>query len=69
MTSESAILRRRVRKGDFSYEHYRALLQLVVKQASDIDIWNAVFDLIIIFSRTTPLTSVPFSYDNTPIKY
>ncbi|KAL8847182.1 MAG: hypothetical protein Q9221_007767 [Calogaya cf. arnoldii] len=56
-----------VQSGRFNYEYYRALSRLVVKQASDIDIWNAVFDLIITVSRTTPPTSVPVSFDGTPI--
>ncbi len=60
-------LRRRVRNGNFNYEHHRALSRLVVKQAPDVDIWNAVFDLIITVSRTTPPTSIPVSFDGTPI--
>ncbi len=60
-------LRRRVRNGNFNYEHHRALSRLVVKQASDVDVWNAVFDLITTVSRTTPPTSIPVSFDGTPI--
>ena len=60
-------LRRRIRNGNFNYEHHRALSRLVVKQASDVDVWNAVFDLIITVSRTTPPTSIPVSFDGTPI--
>ncbi|KAI4087136.1 MAG: hypothetical protein L6R37_008352 [Teloschistes peruensis] len=61
------MLFRRVQNSNFDYEHYRALSRLVVKEASDVDIWNAVFDLIITVSRTTPPTSVPISFDGTPI--
>jgi hypothetical protein len=57
-----------VRSGRYNYQHYRALLQLVVKQASDVDIWNAVFDLIITVSPKTPPTSIPVSFDGTPVK-
>jgi len=59
-------LRRRVRNGNFKYEHHRALSHLVVKQASDVDVWNAVYDLITTVSRTTPPTSIPVSFDGTP---
>ena len=57
----------RVQNGDFKYEHYHTLSQLVIKQAPDVDIWNAVLNLIITVSRTSPPTSIPLSYDSTPI--
>ena len=66
IASDLSGLWRRVRNGNFNYEHYRALSQLVVKQASDVNIWNAVFDLINTVSRTTPPTSIPVSFDGTP---
>ncbi|KAL2044998.1 hypothetical protein N7G274_002773 [Stereocaulon virgatum] len=56
-----------VRSGRCNYEHYRALSRLVVKKASDVDIWNAVFDLITTVFRTTPPTSIPPSFDGTPV--
>ena len=56
-----------VQSDRYSYEHYRALSRLVVKQAPDVHIWNAVFDLIITVSQTTPPTSIPPSFDGTPI--
>lgn len=55
-----------VQRGRYNYEHYRALSRLVIKQAPDVEIWNAVFDLITV-SRTTPPTSIPVSFDSTPI--
>jgi len=67
IASELSTLFRRVRNGDFSYEHYRALSRLVIKQAPDVDIWNAVLNLITTVSRVTPPTSIPISYDGTPI--
>ena len=67
VASELYALFRRVRIGNYNYEHYRALSRLVVKQASDVDIWNAVFDLIATVSRTTPPTSIPPSFDGTPV--
>lgn len=45
VASDLLRVRERVQKGDFHYEHYRALSRLVTKKASDIEIWNAVFDL------------------------
>jgi len=38
IASELSTLFGRVQKGYFNYEHYRALLRLVIKKASDVDI-------------------------------
>ncbi|KAL9099679.1 MAG: hypothetical protein Q9163_004853 [Psora crenata] len=40
-----------------------------VKQASDVDIWNAVFDLIVTIFRTipSPPINIPVSLDSTPM--
>ena len=43
------------------------LSQLVIKQASDVDIWNAVFNLIITVSHTTPFTSISAFYNNISV--
>ena len=67
IASELSELFKRVRSGRYNYEHYRALSRLIVKQASDVDIWNAVFELITTVSRTTPPTSIPVSFDGTPV--
>ena len=67
IASELSELFKHVRSGRYNYEHYRALLRLVVKKASDVDIWDAVIDLIITVSRTTPPTSIPPSFDSTPV--
>lgn len=56
-----------IQRGRYNYEHYRALSRLVVKQASDVDIWDAVLELITTVSRTTPPTSIPVSFDGTPV--
>ena len=69
LASELYNLFRRVRNGDFNYKHYLALSRLVVRKAPDVDIWNAVFDLITTVSRTTPPTSIPLSCDGTPITH
>jgi hypothetical protein len=62
-------VRERVHKGDFNYEHYRALSRLVIRNASDLDIWNAVLNLINSLSWITPPTSIPASFDGTPITH
>ncbi len=49
-------VRGRIHKGDFNYEHYRALSRLVVRKTSDFDIWNAVLNLINSLSWITPPT-------------
>ena len=67
IVSELSALFRRVQNGNFNYKHYHGLSQLVIKQASDVDIWNAVFDLITTVSWTTPPTSIPASYNDTSI--
>jgi len=61
VASDLLRVRERVQKGDFNYEHYRALSRFVIKKASDVEIWNAVFDLIITLSRISPPASVPVS--------
>ena len=55
LASELLTLSRRLWNVYFNYEHYRVLSQLVIKMAPDVDIWNAVFDLISFISRLTPL--------------
>ncbi|KAI9804850.1 MAG: hypothetical protein M1825_001219 [Sarcosagium campestre] len=69
IASELSSIIRRVQSGNFNYEHYRALSKLVIKQASDVEIWNAVFDLISIASPITPPASVPTSFNDTPITH
>ena len=67
VASELSDLFKLVQRGRYNYEHYRALSRLVIKQASDVDIWNAVLDLITTVSRTTPPISIPVSSDGTPV--
>ncbi|KKZ66871.1 hypothetical protein EMCG_07477 [[Emmonsia] crescens] len=55
-----------VQQGDFSYEHYRTLSQLVIQKATGIDIWSAVINLSITVLRSTPPPSAPF-VQQTPI--
>ena len=67
VASDLLRLRARIQKGDFNYQLYRSLSQLVIKKASDVNIWSAVFELIITSSRKTPPTSIPVSFDGTPV--
>ena len=69
VASDLLRVRERLQKGDFNYEHYRALSRLVIKKASDVGIWTAVFDLIITLSRISPPASIPPSFDGTPITH
>lgn len=69
LASDLYMLFRHMREVHFNYEHYRALSQLVIKSAPDVDIWNAVFDLIDFISRLTPPRSVPVSFHRTPVVY
>lgn len=56
-----------VQSGRFNYEHFRALSQLIIKKASDVEIWSAVLNLILTVSRATPPASIPASSDSTPV--
>ncbi|KAL2045028.1 hypothetical protein N7G274_002803 [Stereocaulon virgatum] len=67
VASELSELFKCVQRGHYNYEHYRALSRLIIKRAPDVDIWNAVLDLIITVSRTTPPTSIRSSFDGTPV--
>jgi hypothetical protein len=69
VASELATVIGRVRRGDFNYEQYRALSQLVIKKAPDVDIWHAVLDLITSLSRLTPPESITPSSDGTPVRH
>ena len=66
--SELAVLVRRVQKSDFGYAHYCPLVRLVIQNASDFEIWNAVLNLIATLSRATP-ASVPSVFDDMPITH
>ena len=69
MATELLRIRKRIQNGDYNYENYRALSQLVIKKASDVKIWNAVFDLTITLFQTSPPESVVPSFDGTPITH
>ena len=66
LASDLLALRRRVQKSDYDYNHFRALSQLVIDSASDIDVWSAVFNLISAVARVTPPRSIALSFDDTP---
>ncbi|KAL2371887.1 hypothetical protein RJ035_001594 [Blastomyces gilchristii] len=67
VASELSRLFTYLQNDDFNYEHYRALIRLVIEKATDVDIWKAVLDLIVT-SRSTPPTTIPPSFDGTPVK-
>jgi hypothetical protein len=69
LASELSTLFRHVRNDDFDYERYRGLSRLVIMKASDVDVWNAVFDLTRFILWTTPPTSIPVSFHGTPVIY
>lgn len=69
IASELSTLFRRVQNRDFNYKYYRSLARFVIQQASDIEIWGAVFNLITTISHTSPPTSIPPSFDSTPITH
>ncbi|EEH04621.1 conserved hypothetical protein [Histoplasma capsulatum G186AR] len=65
-------------KGIFKYDDYRPLVHLVIQRLPDneiqdvnkwnVNIWKAVFNLIDNIPQSTPPTSIPPSYDSTPVK-
>lgn len=50
-----------------NYDHCRPLARLVIQKASDSEVWSGVLDLITALTRVTPPTSVPATFDGTPI--
>ncbi|KAI1914079.1 hypothetical protein LOZ58_005138 [Ophidiomyces ophidiicola] len=72
VASELADLFVRLRRGDFNYNHYRPLVQLVLEDSPDIDIWKAVLDLIdnaTQAARVTPSPRAAPSTAQTPKSY
>ncbi|OJD15290.1 hypothetical protein AJ78_04439 [Emergomyces pasteurianus Ep9510] len=68
LASDLASLFRRLQQGHLAYDHCRALAQLVLQKASDVDVWKAVLELTATISRSTPPASIPPSFDGTPVK-
>ncbi|PGH32008.1 hypothetical protein GX50_05202 [[Emmonsia] crescens] len=65
VASELANLLSRLQNNDFNYEHYRALMRLVLIKSPDVDIWKAVLNLIVTTSQSAPPASLP-AFDGTP---
>ncbi|TWU78747.1 hypothetical protein ED733_006618 [Metarhizium rileyi] len=63
-----SVVRSRIQKGDLKYRHFRALSQLVIRQAPDVDIWAAVVALIEAIPYLTPPSNFPLSSE-TPITH
>ncbi|ODH12590.1 hypothetical protein ACO22_08113, partial [Paracoccidioides brasiliensis] len=58
-----------VRKGNFNYNQFQPLVQLIIQNAPDVDIWKAVLDLTVIIPQSIPpLTSIPPFFTGTPVK-
>lgn len=55
---------KRIQNVNINYEHYCALLRLVIRKASNINIWNVVFDFIITIFRIIFFTSISLSFNN-----
>ena len=54
-----------IQRDDYNYEHYRALSRFVVQKVSDVDIWDAVLELITTVFQTTPPKSIPVSSEKS----
>ncbi|KAK7229650.1 hypothetical protein V2G26_001820 [Clonostachys chloroleuca] len=62
-------IRQEIRKGKLHFAYFRPLVDIVVANSPDIDIWSAVFDLITAVSPSTPLSSsIAPTFKGTPIK-
>ncbi len=68
LTEELATLLTRISSGDLDSAFFGHLVNLVLKGASDVDIWKAVFDLIDQTRQTTP-PSIPSAPQDTPITH
>ncbi|KAL8938554.1 MAG: hypothetical protein Q9216_003822 [Gyalolechia sp. 2 TL-2023] len=68
VASELSTLFTFVQSGNLNYRSCRDLSRLVIGQASDVVIWNAVFELITAVLQPTHPTSIPPSYNDTPVK-
>ncbi|KGM92108.1 uncharacterized protein PADG_11638 [Paracoccidioides brasiliensis Pb18] len=65
-------------KGNFRYDDYQPLVHLVIQRPPtesqgvekwNIDVWEAIFNLIVTIPQTTPPASVPPpSFNGTPVK-
>lgn len=69
VTSELVAIFGRVCRDDFDYGRYRSLTQLAIEKTSDVDIWGAVLKLVTSFSPHTLPTSIPLSFDGTPVTH
>ena len=62
-------LRQRMQNGDLNHAKYHLLVRVTIQDVSDLDIWDAVFNLVTSISRLTPPTSITPSFDGTPITH
>ncbi|PNY22172.1 Serine/threonine-protein kinase Sgk2 [Tolypocladium capitatum] len=63
------IIRRSIRGGSFQPEKFRPLIDVVVANSPDIEVWAAVIDLIgAVNPSTPPLSSIIPTFLGTPVK-
>lgn len=68
LASDLTAIRVRVQKGDVDHKVFRTLSQLVIKQETDVKIWEAAIVVILSITQSTPPPSLPPSFD-TPITH
>ncbi|KAI1908584.1 hypothetical protein LOZ66_005657 [Ophidiomyces ophidiicola] len=61
IASELSRLFTHLQEGNFSFSSYQPLLELIKQKASDVEIWQAVFELITTVTRANRLTPAPTS--------
>ncbi|KKZ60157.1 hypothetical protein EMCG_05079 [[Emmonsia] crescens] len=66
IASELSRLFTHLREDGFRSEHYRSIIQLILQNAQDVDIWNAVLSLIATASQATPPPRPIASLQQTP---
>ena len=69
IAGELASVFRRLDSDDCDLNPFLHLVELIVRDASDAEIWKAVLDLLSSFLRVTPPTSIPTSFGGTPRTY
>ncbi|KAG6147827.1 hypothetical protein E4U37_007778 [Claviceps purpurea] len=67
LTNDVARARQCTKNCELPSQHFRHLSQLVLNQASDIDIWTAVIAVVATLNKDTPPTYHPLSWP--PFKY
>ena len=66
LASNLLAIRLRIQKRDLDHSYFRALSRFIIDNASDIDIWDTIFNLINILLYVTPPTIIAPTFDGTP---